>query len=54
MSTGEHGVVNSCFPVRICIRNVIVDHLDRGSTWDRNVTDGRGVLQKWGHLISET
>ena len=50
----EHGVVNSRFPVCICIRNVVVDRLDRGSTWDWNVTGGQGVLQKWGHLVSET
>ena len=38
---------------RICVQNVIVNHLDRGSTWDPTVT-GQGVLWKWDHLVSET
>ena len=53
-STEEHVVVISWFPGRICIRNVVVDRLAQGSTWDLTVTVGRGVLQKWDHLISET
>ena len=54
MSTEEHVVVNSCFPGHICIWNVVVDHLDQGSTRDLTVTGGQGVLRKWDHLIGET
>ena len=53
-STEEHVVINSQFPGRICVWNVIVDCLDRGSTWDLTATGGQGVLWKWGHLVSET